>query len=98
MKDRNDMEPDRYLAAMRHSRSWDAGNYANAYVSTDLETAWEIAEGEEEEDRPEDAPPGLSRKGFVLGFFSSYEDHEIPEEHLDEALAARGGPNAYGEE
>jgi hypothetical protein len=47
-------------------RGFDAGNYANAYESTDLESV--------ELDCESDA----YRAAFVLGFFASYELNEIP--------------------
>ena len=51
------------------STGFDAGNYAAAYVSEDLETAMA--------DRPEMENEAYAA-GFVLGFFSSFELHEIP--------------------
>lgn len=71
--DRNDIEPDRYLAAVRHSRSYDAGNYDNAYVSEDLETVWEQRNKDD-----------LSRRGYVLGFWATYELHEVPGRYREE--------------
>lgn len=78
-KDPNDTEPDRYKAAELWSRSWGAGNFDNAYVAEALDYAWHKRAGE-----------GLSRKAYVLGFWSSYEPHEIPERFRYEALRARG--------
>lgn len=71
------------------SHGFDAGNYANAYTSEDLDEAWEI----EEDGRPGNAESEHFRAAFVIGFFSSYEEHEIPEDHQDEhaaAMAERG--------
>lgn len=84
MEDRNDIEPDRYQAALRHSKSYDAGNYDAAYVSEDLETAWRKREGQD-----------LSRRGYVLGFWSSYEPHEVPERYREELEGILGQPFAW---
>lgn len=64
------------------SRGFSAGNYANAYATECLETAL----------------AGLSmnrsdayRAAYVLGFYSSYERHEMPDpEAYDDAMAAVG--------
>lgn len=68
------------------SNAFSAGNYANAYVSEDLDAAWEH-EGESEPDDIIANPDGY-RAAFVIGFFSSYEADEIPEEHRDEWIDA----------
>jgi hypothetical protein len=47
------------------SKAFDAGNYGNAYESTDLESF-------DVEDMPE-----IERAAFVLGFFGSYSLDEI---------------------
>ena len=57
------------------SYGFDHGNYANAYETEDLETMLS------------DLPAGRSgayRGGAVLGFFSSYERHEVPADAVDE--------------
>lgn len=76
-------------------RGFDAGNFANAYESTDLGEAIESDE-EEHEDEP-DHPGHASHfdhaaylDAFVLGFFGSYEDHEIDGESIERVIEARG--------
>ena len=66
------------------SRGFDSGNYANAYVSTDFDESWWNDEDDEFKGNP------LYRAGFVVGFYSSYEDHEVPGDNLDELETARG--------
>lgn len=66
------------------SHAFDAGNYANAYESDDLEQF---------EDKLESMPKH-ERVAFVLGFFSSYELSEMPEyyrEMFNEAYASEVG-------
>lgn len=72
------------------SRGFDAGNYAAAYTSTDLDTAWEVVEDGEQHDELRSAAPAEFRGGFVIGFFSSFETSEISAEHLEEWLEALG--------
>lgn len=69
------------------SRGFSAGNYASAYTSADLDTAWEVME---DGDRlpHNDVTARVFRAAFMIGFFSSYEDDEVPGDHLDELLAA----------
>ena len=58
------------------SRGFDHGNYASAYVTED----------------PTDAlgeTTGDLREGILLGFYSSYELHEISEEYREEVRALR---------
>lgn len=62
------------------SQGFDAGNYANAYDSTDLDLAIESAEIDPDVDP---SRPGY-RHAFILGFFASYALHEIPGEYRDE--------------
>ena len=71
------------------SRGFDAGNFANAYTSedfgarsvqTELTRALFVRRAREQE---------AFRAGFVLGFFASYEDHEIPSEHFESFEEAR---------
>lgn len=71
-EDHND-SGDNFGAAVRHSRSYDAGNYDNAYISEDLDTAWEKRNKDD-----------LSRRGYVLGFWATYELHEVPERYREE--------------
>jgi hypothetical protein len=73
MTDRNDTEPDRYQAALRHSRSYDAGNYDAAYTIFSCDAGFKARSKQD-----------LSRKGYILGFFSSYEPNEIPEHYREE--------------
>lgn len=75
-------------------RGFDAGNYANAYVTENLERAWKNEEASEDSDTPLDTN-GPYYAGFVLGFFSSYEDHEIgdsEERELRASMLAKWGP------
>ena len=66
------------------SRGFDAGNYAHAYESEDLDVVLEDnAEGETQ----------AYRDGFILGFFSSYELTEIPSPHYDTYVEAACGPH-----
>lgn len=53
------------------TRGYDAGNYGNAYESQDW-NAWSAK-------RNLSARSNEYRQGAMLGFFSSYELHEIPE-------------------
>lgn len=50
------------------------GNYANAYETEDYEQAVKQLVGQ----------TGFYRVGFLVGFFSSYELHEVPGEQQDE--------------
>jgi len=61
-------------------RGYDAGNYASAYETEDVVEAWNarILSGRE------------VYEGFILGFFSSYELDEIPDEHREEVDYLRG--------
>ena len=69
-------------------RGYDAGNYANAYETENLESALQ-AEGYDD-DMPLSVRRFRFREGFVLGFFSSYELDEIPDEHREEVEYLRG--------
>ena len=79
------------------ARGFSAGNYASAYTSENLNRAWrEVKAGEDESYREYGmgAHRGAYRAAFVLGFFSSFEDNEVPrEEWLDELIAAE---HTYG--
>lgn len=57
-------------------RGFDHGNYAAAYETDDVENAIGKAKGAE-------------REGVILGFFSSYEIHEVPEDYQDRVRALR---------
>lgn len=62
---RSDSSDDAKKARGAISRAYSAGNYANAYETTDLD-ACEI-----------DEMPEIERAAFVLGFFGSYSLDEI---------------------
>jgi hypothetical protein len=61
--------------ALEISHGFDAGNYASAYETEDLETA--LAPMVHQDPSPE------YRAAFILGFFSSYSLHEIPSSDRD---------------
>lgn len=64
------------------SRGFDRGNYGNAYESQDWESWYaENCETPAEYDRTE------YQAGMLLGFFSSYEVHEISDESIAEEVA-----------
>jgi len=71
-----DRDPDRKADLL--SRGFDAGNYANAYVSEDYSTAFETTLGTCAEQAFD-----AYCVGFVLGFFATYELHEIPSDCRD---------------
>jgi hypothetical protein len=62
------------------SKGFDRGNYANAYETEDFEIAEDKING----------ATGFYRLGFIVGFFSSYELNETPEEYRDALEHARG--------
>ncbi len=64
-----------------YSRGFDAGNYHNAYVSTDFDDV----DFEEEVDGGDTL---IFRDAFIIGFFASYETEEVSEDHRDELLEA----------
>jgi hypothetical protein len=63
------------------SRAFASGDYANAYESTDLETALEAFNAETDDDDTDAIirfnRPDHERAAFVLGFFGSYSLDEI---------------------
>lgn len=69
------------------SHGFDAGNYANAYVSEDYSRALSLEESEHE--KPLSLP---YLRAFTLGFFASYEAHELPGEHEDSFWGAYHSP------
>lgn len=75
--------PNVLLDATLVSHAFDAGNYSAAYVSADLDSAWETYSGEEH------FAGDAYRDAFVLGFFSSCEAHEIGGDDRDAYDAAR---------
>lgn len=70
------------------SRGYDAGNYGNAYESQDF-ASWYDA-------RNIGNKPAEYCEGAILGFFSSYELHEISDEIARDDVAALRAK--YGEE
>lgn len=56
-------------------RGFEAGNFANAYETDDLEIALENADHKLGQDYLD---------AFIMGFFSTYELHEIPSDNLDQ--------------
>ena len=56
------------MSAEEYSAGFDRGNYCAAYEATSID------------DRHELAWSGDWREGFVMGFFSSYELHEVPDD------------------
>ena len=71
------MISDTLKAATENSHGWHAGNYANAYTSETLDPAsWE-------------GRSSAYRAAYLLGFYASYEAHEIPPEWRDEVEALR---------
>lgn len=71
------------------SRGFSAGNFAECYVSRNLETALE------QEERADQNPD--FRAAFILGFFSSYSLEEIPvsaREEYDNAYFSEAGLQA----
>lgn len=60
------------------SRGYDRGNYGNAYESQNW-TAWSKRNGFAKSSQP-------CREGMLLGFFSSYELHEISDEYVREQV------------
>jgi hypothetical protein len=68
------------------SHGFSAGNYCNAYETQDLEGALKK--------RAVASRSPAYRAAFVLGFFASYELHEIPSswrEEFDEAYHSKHG-------
>ena len=71
--------------ATARSQAFDAGNYCNAYETTDWDAAWsKYCEKYKAHDT-----------AFLLGFFASYELHEIADEivraEVERARASEGG-------
>lgn len=66
-------------------RGFDRGNYGNAYESTDWET-W--SEDQETPDDIENFNKAEFMAGLLLGFFSSYEIHEIGDCDLADQVEA----------
>lgn len=64
-------------------RGFDAGNYCNAYETQDLDEAMAHRDAIRSE---------WYRTAFILGFFSSYELHEIPDRFRPVYLEAYKSP------
>lgn len=79
----------RVATATALSQGFSAGNFGNAYHSEDLMTAWGLLRDETPSTRAEwdigdePDPERPFDAGYVLGFFGSYETHEVPSEHRD---------------
>lgn len=56
-------------------RGFDAGNYANAYVSENYATAWRKVKKETHNQGLASKP--AFKAAFIIGFFSSYETSEV---------------------
>lgn len=81
------------------SHAFDAGNFASAYVSTDLETAWGNYAGNGalvRDDGTDHFAGDEYRAAFVLGFYASCERHEIDDlDAYDEAAASPIGEAVF---
>jgi len=66
-------------------RSFEAGNFANAYTSEDLDTAWKHTR---EIEKFNNEINNLNYHAFVMGFYSSYEISEIPIGYKETYLTA----------
>lgn len=85
----------RYGQDETFTRAMDRGNYANAYETETL------TDGAIDADRERAistgaistgayiADPAQYRAGYVLGFFASYETHEVPADWQDEIATLR---------
>lgn len=60
-------------------RGFEAGNYAHAYVSIDLDIALSAAKRDKHKAARMDDPAWIG--AFVLAFFGSYEEHEVPSKY-----------------
>jgi hypothetical protein len=86
MLETDEKEPEILDGPTAASNGFDAGNYANAYEGSDLSEALEY---HGLDDRPE---TDTYRAAFILGFFSSYELHEIGDrEEYDAAYFSDAG-------
>jgi hypothetical protein len=68
------------------SRAFDSGNCDSAYVSEDLDTAWEKDQG------GENPTPVKYRAAYVVAFFGTHELDEIPSEYREEFEQAWHSP------
>lgn len=65
------------------ARGFDAGNYGNAYTSTDFDTAWLVVDDGEQHDPYRTVDSSAFGAAFLIGFFATYEEHEIPGEQRE---------------
>lgn len=73
-------------------RGYDAGNYAGAYDdASGLDGAWAHALRDERYIEYRAGCPEEFEAAYVLGFFSSYEGHEVPPAHRAKYNAALAG-------
>lgn len=70
-----------FLRTESFSRGYDHGNYGNAYESQDWET-WSA-----DQETPEGLDAQEYAHGMLLGFFSSFEAHEIGDEMLAQEVS-----------
>jgi hypothetical protein len=68
------MKPENETDRLEFSHGFDRGNYASAYETQNYEAAQAAINGS----------TGFYRIGHLLGFFSSYELHEVPGGWQDE--------------
>lgn len=71
-------------------RGYDSGNYAAAYISENFRRAWDetLKEMDSDTRKLRHVDPKAFRAAFMLGFFSSYETHELPEGHVGAVVDA----------
>lgn len=78
------MSDNNTVAKESFSRGFDHGNYGSAYESQD----WESWFADNSDSCPEGADPQAWAEGCLLGFFSSFEIDEIPDEVVAEEVGA----------
>jgi len=86
MDDEKDRTPEELERDIELSHGFSAGNYCNAYETSNLEEALEKRDLEERSE-----PYSVA---FVMGFFASYELEEIPgsyREEFDQAYHSKLG-------
>jgi hypothetical protein len=71
------------------SRGFDRGNFGNAYENEDYDT-WRPQQKIPVEYVGSPSACSAYEAGMFLGFYSSYEDHEIPDHHRDHVIAVHG--------
>lgn len=70
------------------SHGFNRGNYGSAYESQDWES-WSVDLNDAADERGDSAHLGSFHEGALLGFFSSYELDEIPDDMVDDVEALR---------